>query len=113
MLPPHPEPSLYLAVLEAGDALAAALRDGDLDAAARAIDARRAVMDRLVDARLPPPPPELTERFREQDAEINRRLHSQLMSLREAVAMTTYAASAHSRYQTAPAPVLDTAPRRR
>ena len=106
--------SLYVAVLDAGDQLVEALEASDLAAASEAIACRREIMDRLADAALPPPPPELVERFRRQDTIINTRLQSQLMSLSEAVAMTTHAASAHSRYYgaSAPAPVLDTAPRR-
>ena len=106
--------SLYVAVLDAGDQLVEALEASDLAAASEAIARRREIMNRLADAALPPPPPELVERFRQQDAIINTRLQSQLMSLSEAVAMTTHAASAHNRYHRSAAspPVLDTAPRR-
>ena len=109
-----PDSSLYVAVLDAGDQLVAALEASDLAAASEAIARRREVMDRLADAALAPPSPDLVERFRQQDAVINTRLQSQLMSLSEAVAMTTHAASAHGRYYgpVAPAAVLDTAPRR-
>ena len=105
--------SLYVAVLDAGDRLVEALEASDLAAASEAITRRREIMNRLADAALPPPPPELVDRFRQQDVIINTRLQSQLMSLSEAVAMTTHAASVHSRYYGASAPtsVLDTAPR--
>ncbi|GAB5537420.1 MAG: hypothetical protein Rubg2KO_36690 [Rubricoccaceae bacterium] len=107
---------LYAAVLDVGDRLTAALASDDLDAASTALQERRSILDEMAQADLQPPPPELVERFRVQDALINARLRDQLMSLNEAIAMTGRTASAHSRYQTSspriPAPTLDTAPRR-
>jgi len=86
-----------------------------LDAASRALQDRRALLDEMAQANLDPPPPELVERFRVQDTLINAQLRDQLMSLNDAIAMTGRTASAHSRYQTSaplvPAQTLDTAPR--
>lgn len=104
---------LYSAVLDVGDRLSEALVSGDLDAASAALQERRAILDEMSQANLEPPPPELVERFRVQDALINSSLRDQLMSLNEAIAMTGRTASAYSRYQTS-APrshTLDTAPR--
>lgn len=106
---------LYIAVLEVGDRLTTALASGDLDAASHALQERRAILDEMAHTDLPPPPPELVERFRVQDGLINSRLRDQLMSLNDAIAMTSRTASAYSRYQTTtplPTPrTLDTAPR--
>lgn len=106
---------LYIAVLDVGDRLTDALDSGDLDAASRALQERRAILDEMAHTDLPPPPPELVERFRVQDTRINTGLRDQLMSLNDAIAMTGRTASAYSRYQTTasmPAPrTLDTAPR--
>lgn len=106
---------LYLAVLDVGDRLTTALDSGDLDAASHALQERRAILDEMAQADLPPPPPELVERFRVQDTLINAGLRDQLMSLNDAIAMTGRTASAYSRYQTSaplPAPrTLDTTPR--
>ncbi|MEO0557946.1 MAG: hypothetical protein AAF170_07160 [Bacteroidota bacterium] len=111
----HAVSPLYTAVLDVGDRLTEALASGDLDAASRALQERRALLDEMAQTDLQPPPRELVERFRVQDTLINTRLRDQLMSLNDAIAMTGRTASAHSRYQTsaplAARPTLDTAPR--
>ena len=111
----HVVSPLYTAVLDVGDRLSSALASGDLDAASRALQERRALLDEMAQVDLRPPPPDLVERFRVQDALINARLRDQLMSLNDAIAMTGRTASAHSRYQTSaplmPSQTLDTAPR--
>jgi hypothetical protein len=111
----HVVSPLYTAVLDVGDRLTDALESGDLDAASLALHERRALLNEMAHADLPPPPPELVERFRVQDTLINARLRDQLMSLTDAIAMTGRTASAYSRYQTTapqrPPQTLDTAPR--
>ncbi len=106
---------LRTAALDAGDRLALALGDADLDAAERALDDRQRALDALAGAdALPNLAPDLAERFRAQEERLRRLLHDGLATARDALHATGRTATAHGRYRAsiaAPA-VLDTARRR-
>ena len=112
--PPGPAPCLYVAALDAGDGLVAALSSDDLDGAALHLDERGQLLAQIQGSALPPPGPELAERFRAQDAHLSSVLRARLTTLGDALAETSRTAAAHDGYASSgrrPASVVDTARR--
>ncbi|WP_412069081.1 hypothetical protein [Rubrivirga sp. IMCC43871] len=101
-------PTPYHHVLDAGDRLIASVADGDFDRAAAALDARGALIDALGPAP-GPPPADLVERFRQQDARLSDVLRGGLRSLADDLAATGRTATAAGAYaRPAPPAHLDT-----